>query len=159
MLATCALGAVQIRSGGPTDALGAANVWLRSRRQAIPAIPAPIHTDDEVRAFFGEVVVPNRELYIAESAAGAVVGLMVLDRQWIDNLYLDPYWTGRGIGTCLVELAKRLRPGGLDLWTFQSNVGVRRFYVRLGFVVVEMTDGQRNEERAPGVHYQWAGEE
>ena len=55
----------------------------------------------------------------------------------------------------LVALAKELRPEHLDLWTFQTNIGARRFYERHGFVSVDTTDGE-NEERAPDVHYRWS---
>jgi GNAT superfamily N-acetyltransferase len=153
--ASCAGGDVRLRAGGPSDAVAAANVWLRSRRRAIPAIPAPIHTDDEVRTFFTETVVPNWELYVAEPAPGGVVGLMVLNGHWLQQFYLDPDWTGRGIGTCFIDLAKRLRPNGLELWSFVSNVDARRLYERLGFVAVETSDD--NEEHALAVHYRWSG--
>lgn len=64
--------------------------------------------------------------------------------------------TGAGIGEVLLAQAKRLRPRGLQLWTFQSNTGARRFYERHGFVAVEQTDGD-NEEGAPDVRYEWRG--
>ncbi len=51
--------------------------------------------------------------------------------------------------------AKQLRPAGLQLWTFASNVRAQRFYERHGFVVVERTDGSGNEEKAPGLRYRW----
>jgi hypothetical protein len=41
------------------------------------------------------------------------------------------------------------------LWTFQKNVAARRFYEDRGFQAVEETDGSRNEEREPDVHYVW----
>ena len=60
-------------------------------------------------------------------------------------------WTlngpGRGLGSRLVNLAKELHPNGLDLWTFQSNVGARHFYERHGFAALETTDGA-NEQGA-----------
>jgi hypothetical protein len=47
------------------------------------------------------------------------------------------------------------RPGGFRLWTFRRNEDARRFYERLGFCVVELTDGSGNEEREPDVLYAW----
>jgi hypothetical protein len=52
-----------------------------------------------------------------------------------------------------VELAKRRRPGGLQLWTFVSNVRAQRFYRRHGFTVEERTAGSSNEEKAPDLRY------
>ena len=41
----------------------------------------------------------------------------------------------------------------VSLWTFQRNVGARRFYERNRFVVMESTDGANNEEGDPDVRY------
>lgn len=51
-----------VRRGTPADALAAAEVWLRSRKAAMPAIPAPVHSDDDVRHHFRTVIEALREL-------------------------------------------------------------------------------------------------
>ena len=83
------------------------------------------------------------------------MGILVLRGDWIDQLYVDPDLTGRGIGVGLLHLAKRERPHGLRLWTFVSNDGAKRFYERHGFREVKRTNGSRNEERAPDIQYVW----
>jgi GNAT superfamily N-acetyltransferase len=135
------------------EATPVADLWLRSRYASIPAIPPPVHSDDEVREYFASVVLPRRQLWVIE-IDGGLVALLVLDNGWLAQLYVDPEWTGRGLGSRLVNLAKELHPNSLDLWTFQSNVGARRFYEQHEFVVLETTDGA-NEEGAPDVHYHW----
>jgi len=130
-----------------------ADVWLRSRHASVPANPAPVHSDDEVRAWFAEVVLPTRETWVAE-VSGAVVGLLVLEDGWVDQLHVDPTRTGEGLGSRLLEVAKAERPDGLDLWTFQANHGARRFYERHGFVEVARTDGD-NEEGEPDIRLRW----
>ncbi len=132
-----------------------AQVWLRSRAASVPAIPPPVHSDQEVRAWFEEVVLPSREVWVAETG-GTIIALLVLDGDLVDQLYVDPIWTGRGVGSRLLGVAKERRPAGLNLWTFQANVGARRFYERHGFVATETTDGD-NEEGAPDVRYEWPG--
>jgi len=77
----------------------------------------------------------------------------VLEDDWLDQLYVDPARTGQGIGTRLLEIARRERPVGLRLWTFQSNEGAQRFYERHGFTEVLRTDGSENEERSPDILY------
>jgi GNAT superfamily N-acetyltransferase len=129
-----------------------AQVWLRSRRAAVAAIPPPVQNDGEVRTWFRDLLA-GREVWIAETD-GAVVALLVLDGRWVDQLYVHPAWTGEGIGSRLLQVAKQRHPDGLDLWTFQSNSGARRFYERHGFVAIEATDGD-NEEGAPDLHYEW----
>jgi len=129
------------------------DLWMRSRQASIPAIPPPVHSAADVRAWFAEVVVPTKEVRLVEEAE-IPVALLVLDGDWIDQLYVEPDRAGRGFGSRLLVLAKELRPAGLDLWTFQSNHGARRFYERHGFEAVEMSAGD-NEEGAPDVHYRW----
>ena len=90
----------------------------------------------------------------AASILGVVLGILVLDGEWVDQLYVDPDLTGRGIGADLLAVAKRERPDGLRLWTFASNTGAQRFYERHGFIAVRRTDGRDNEERAPDILYE-----
>lgn len=174
-----------VRPARRADAPAVADLWLRSRRASEPAIPAPIHTDDEVRAWFASIVLPAGETWVAETvdtpeslditesldtpdsldAPETVetvetpeprrpVGVLVLDGPWLDQLYVEPTWFGRGVGSALVSHARSERPDGLDLWTFQANRGARRFYERHGFVAIAETDGD-NEEGAPDVRYRW----
>jgi GNAT superfamily N-acetyltransferase len=63
-----------------------------------------------------------------------VLGILVLEGQWLHQLYVEPTTTGRGIGAGLVTLAQRERPDGLRLWTFAANTAAQRFYERHGFV-------------------------
>ena len=143
----------EIRRAVAADAPGVADVWLRSFAAALPTV-FRAHTDDEVRDWFREVVIPGQETWVAV-ADGRPVGVMVLGDGFLDQLYLDPDWRGRGLGDRFVALAKQRRPAGLDLWTFQVNEPAHRFYERHGFVAVERTDGQGNEEGEPDVRYVW----
>ncbi|WP_327358295.1 GNAT family N-acetyltransferase [Streptomyces sp. NBC_01304] len=142
-----------VRRATDSDAAAVAEVWLRAFSAALPQVRRA-HTDEQVRSWFREVVVPGQETWVA-TVEGAVVGLMVLDGADLEQLYLDPPWRGHGIGDRLVELAKQRRPAGLALWTFQVNAPACRFYERHGFVEAERTDGRRNEEREPDVRYVW----
>jgi GNAT superfamily N-acetyltransferase len=143
-----------IRRGQRADAGAAADLYLRARAAALSAgsIPPGVHDADDVRGHFASHVVEDCELWVAEEE-GALVGILVLDGEMVDQLYVEPGRTGRGIGSALLAVAKRERPRGLRLWTFQSNVGAQRFYERHGFVAERRTDGRDNEERAPDVLY------
>jgi GNAT superfamily N-acetyltransferase len=145
---------MEIRKAAQGEAGPLAALWLRSRTASFPSIPPTVHTDEEVHQWFEEVVLPTCEVWVADSS-GEAMALMVLDQEWIDQLYVDPTATGNGIGGALVEHAKALRPTGLKLWTFQSNLGARSFYEAHGFVVAAMTAGN-NEEKAPDVRYEWS---
>ena len=143
-----------IRRGGAHDARAAADLYLRAREAALHAgsMPAGVHDDDDVRGYFASHIVEACELWVAEQD-GALAGILVLDGAVVDQLYVEPGLTGRGIGSALLAVAKRERPQGLRLWAFQSNTGARRFYERHGFLEVRRTDGRENEERAPDVLY------
>ncbi|WP_432584590.1 GNAT family N-acetyltransferase [Streptomyces sp. HD1123-B1] len=142
-----------VRRAVDSDAAAVAEVWLRSFKAALPGVRRA-HTDDQVRAWLREVVVPGQETWVA-TVDESVVGMMVLDGDDLDQLYLDPAWQGQGIGDRLVHVAKQRRPAGLALWTFQVNESARGFYERRGFVAAECTDGHRNEEREPDIRYVW----
>ncbi|MFF0016679.1 GNAT family N-acetyltransferase [Streptomyces sp. NPDC005374] len=147
------MSAVVIRRATAPDASATADVYLRSFAAALPTVVRP-RSDDEVRAYIRDVVVPSRETWVAV-AEEQVVGLMVLAGDLLSQLYLDPDWRGRGIGDEFVALAKERSPRGLTLWTFQVNEPAHRFYERHGFVEAERTDGTGNEEREPDVRYVW----
>lgn len=144
---------MELRRARGGDAHQIADTWLRARAAAVPAIPPPVHPAHEVHEWFEAVVLPNKETWIAEED-GIVLALLVLDEDWIDQLYVAPGYTGNGIGTDLVNLAKACRPRGLRLWTFQTNRRAQRFYERHGFVPMDATTGD-NEEEAPDIRYEW----
>lgn len=148
---------VTTRVAGRFDAGSVAELYLRARRAAAAAgtIPMVVHDDDAVRAWVAELVVPKLECWISGSSEQPVVGMLVLDDDWIDQLYVDPDLTGRGIGVELIAVAKRQRPAGLRVVTFVSNTGAQRFYSRHGFREIRRTDGSSTEKHAPDIHYAW----
>jgi GNAT superfamily N-acetyltransferase len=148
-----------IRRAGLPDAGAVAALYIRARRAAAVAgsIPPPKHSDEDVRDWIEHLVIPRLEVWLAEDLENRVVGMLVLNDDWVDQLYVDPALTGRGIGSQLLQTARRERPEGLRLWTFASNSGAQRFYERNGFTEVERTDGSGNEEGAPDIQYASGG--
>ena len=88
---------------------------------------------------------PHTELWVAEDDGGALVGVLVLDEDRLEQLYVEPTLIGRGIGSEPIVLAKRARPEGLRLWTFEVNLGAQRIYERHGFRPMERTAGDNEE--------------
>ena len=130
-----------------------ARVLIESRRAAGAAIPPSVHSDEETMAWVRDRLIVEAEVWIVSDPTPCAV--LVLTDRWIEQLYVAAERTGQGLGSLLVELAKQLRPAGLEQWTFASNAGAQRFYERHGFVVAEHTDGSGNEERAPDIRYVW----
>lgn len=146
-----------LRQAVATDAAAIAEVYLRSFDAALPSVRRA-HSDDEVRSWVRDVLVPGGGVFVADINAD-VVGLLALSDGWIKLLYVDPQWQRCGIGTQLISMAKLRAPSGLLLWTFQVNRPAQRFYERHGFVAVEWTDGSGNEELEPDVRYAWPAED
>ena len=80
---------------------------------------------------------------------------MALSPDVIEHLYVAPAWTGHGIGSRLVGLAKERRPHGLDLWTFQSTPVPAGSTSATASSRSTAPDGAANEDRQPDVRYAW----
>lgn len=85
---------ISIRRGAAADARAAAELWLRAGKAATGVIPQPVHGDDDVRDWFASHVVSDAELWVAEDRAGMLVGVLVLEGPWLDQLYVEPTMTG-----------------------------------------------------------------
>lgn len=144
-----------LRKALKDDAQHVAEVYIRARRAAIPFIPPYVHADDEVREWVSSIVIPSQDTWVAVTEDDEIVAMMSLENGWIDQLYVDPAWNRQSIGSSMIQLAKDRYPNGLQLWTFESNMGARRFYERHGFLEVERTDGSDNQEHAPDIRYRW----
>ncbi len=143
-----------LRPARPEEGVAVAELWLRSRKASVPANPPPAYDDDNVRRHFATEVVGVQEVWVVERAGRGLLAMLVVHGGRVEHLMVDPDVTGQGIGSRLIELAKSRAEGSLDLWTFQSNLGARRFYERHGFEAVETTDDD-NVEKAPDVRYRW----
>jgi GNAT superfamily N-acetyltransferase len=142
-----------IRRATPNDAQAVGDVFVRARDEMtyLPRI------DDEHRPLLGGWFVDRDEIWVADQD-GTVVGFAGVNGDVLTHLYVDPTAQNRGLGTALLERAKQLRPGRLELWVFQKNDGARRFYERHGFRLVELTDGGSNMEKEPDARYEWLPE-
>lgn len=141
------------RAAALADAADITSVYLRSFDAALPNVRRA-HSDDAVRDWVQHVLVPGGGVWVAQTE-DLVIGMLALGDGWIEQLYVDPDWQRRGIGTLLLSLAKRQAASGLQLRTFQINLAARCFYEQHGFQVAERTDGSENEEHEPDARYVW----
>ena len=137
---------------GELEDVGTVARMMRSTYDLMDYIPR-LHTPEEDLAYIGGLF-GEREIWVAENDAG-VVGFATLSADELMQMHVDPDEQNAGIGSALLARAKERRPAGFTLWTFQKNVGARRFYERHGLEVVRLTDGEGNEEREPDVQYAW----
>lgn len=150
-------GEVLLRPATPEDLPMLAELHLRARAAAYPAMPRGVRPAEQVRSWVGSWDLAVREVWLAESPRTDTVGYAMLHQDWLDDLYVDPRAQGRGVGTALLDVAKARRPGGFCLWVFVSNHPARRFYAGHGLVELEYTDGSANEEAAPDLRMAWPG--
>lgn len=120
----------------------------------IPGYDTSLHSQAEFHALYTEKVMIDGPVW-GGFEAGQLRGFVALQPGWIDHLYVDQAHHRRGIGSALVKLAQG-QQDDFQLYTFQANINARRMYERHGFVVTELTDGQRNEEKMPDATYRWS---
>jgi len=121
------------------------------RRDSVPTI----HSVGAVEQWIREILVARRSSYVIEQE-GEIVGWIDVHIGWVNALYCRRGFTGQGLGLRLLQLAKALSPNGLKLYTFQMNLGARKFYEREEFVEIALGDGSDNEEKTPDVLLEWS---
>jgi GNAT superfamily N-acetyltransferase len=145
-----------LRQATPADAPRIADLLISTRTAFMPYAPSA-HPEDDVRAWVASHLVPTGGVVVAEvndRVVGAMATAVNAGASWITQMAVEPSLVGSGIGTNLLAHAIRALSLPIRLYTFQQNVGARRFYERNGFVAVEFTDGKENEERCPDVLYE-----
>lgn len=142
------------------DADAIAEIYLRSRKELVSCAPL-VHPDQSVREWIRDKLLPAGGVTVA-SLVDVVVGFVAVSKSsessWIDQLYLVPTHTRRGIGTALLDHAMNTLPPPIRLYTFHCNEAARHFYERHGFKAIAYSDGSRNEENSPDILYEWQPE-
>jgi GNAT superfamily N-acetyltransferase len=119
-----------VRNATLDDSERIADIYLASRGRYISYAPI-VHTDAEVRIWIKTTLVPSGNVLVV-SGDEEVMGFLAISRDdthgWIDHLYLDPSVVGRGLGSLLLEEAKKILGSPIRLYTFQRNEEARRFY-------------------------------
>ena len=148
-----------LRSATASDAPCIANLLIDTRSMFMPYAPSA-HTEEEVRAWVACHLVPTGGVVVAE-ANGRVVAAVATATEgktsWVSQMAVDPPLVNQGLGSVLLAHVLQTLAPPICLYTFRANFGARRFYERHGFVAVEFTDGQANEEHCPDVRYEYRG--
>ena len=145
-----------VRKMGPQELESVVDLWWQSHEASTSWLrPDQKFSADESKSFFRTVVAEACELWVAE-ADGELLGMLALDGDQLDRLYVSPPAQGRGVGSALLEQAKALSADGLRLVTLQRNVRACRFYERRGFVAYEFGRSALPEDE-PDVWYRWSG--
>ncbi|WP_439498078.1 GNAT family N-acetyltransferase [Bosea sp. (in: a-proteobacteria)] len=148
-----AQGGLSIARAAPDDGAAIAELYLATRTDALPFLRR-VHSDAAVRDWIIHDRLGRGEIWTAR-LDGQIVGFLALDGDELDQLYLRPGHYRRGIGSLLLDKAKERSPERLRLFTFQRNARARAFYEAHGFRIVDLNDGERNEEGEPDILFEW----
>ena len=140
---------VVLRPAEAEDAHDIARI-LRAALAAFNWMPQ-LHTPDEDLYFVRHVLLVEQTVTVA-TIEDRIVGFAATKNEWIEQLYLHPDWTARGIGARLLNHVTAAMTH-VKLFCFEANAGACRFYERHDFVADAFGDGSSNEEGLPDIHY------
>lgn len=112
---------------------------------------------NEIAALFEPGLLDRRTVLVAE-AEGRIFGYLSMGEDgFVPALYLAPPARGRGIGKAILDVAKALRPEGIELTVFVPNAAAQRFYAREGFRSVPGGRVTEIDEGIPTLRLRWEG--
>ena len=143
-----------IREYRPDDFDALTIVWRISREKSLPEFQREKgHFFYEDQNYFQNHILQNNQVWVVESEQRPVA-FMAINKDFIDQLYIHPDYQRRGIGRALLDVARRLSPDHLWLYTLQVNVAARAFYEKNDFVA-EKFGFSPPPENEPDVEYHW----
>lgn len=124
------------------------SLWYRSWTHTFPNLKHPLSFEQWKCRFQNEYAL-NADVWVAATKE-RIVGFMVARDSVIAQIFVDVDIQRSGVGTALLNQAKKIYPDGLKLTTLEQNVNARRFYEKHGFVAgvtgINPINGQRNIE-------------
>jgi ribosomal protein S18 acetylase RimI-like enzyme len=143
-----------IREYRPDDFDAVTILWRISREKSLPEFQLEKgHFFFEDRNYFQNFVLKNNHVWVVE-LQNRSVGFMAMNKDFIDQLYIDPNYQRQGIGQSFIDFARERSPDHLWLYTLQVNVNARAFYEKNGFVA-EKFGVSPPPESEPDVEYHW----
>ena len=117
----------------PEYALEVVKLWRRSFQRAMG-----LEEQNRLGEVRGQIdflsTIDPASLHVAmDPVSSTVLGFMALSEGALDHLYVHVDCQGAGLGTSLLNVAKRRSPGGIELFTFRRNRLAQSFYKTRGF--------------------------
>jgi ribosomal protein S18 acetylase RimI-like enzyme len=129
-------------------------LWRIAREKLLPeGVTDTGHHFCEDQDYFRNQVLKKNRVWVVEIDRRPAA-FMAMENEFIDQLYIHPRKQRRGIGTALLEFARRKSPDHLWLYTLQSNVNARAFYEKNGFIAEKFGFSPPPESEAD-VEYHW----
>lgn len=132
-----------------------ADLWVASWQAAMPGIDFTVRRDWFL-AYLSDIEAQGGET-ICAFAGKHPLGFILLDceRGVLEQIAIWPALFGTGIGTLLLDEAKRRCPSGLSLEVNADNARALRFYEKSGFERAEF--GVNPASGLPTWHMRWPG--
>ncbi|MCI5801567.1 MAG: GNAT family N-acetyltransferase [Oscillospiraceae bacterium] len=150
----------QIRKAGKDDVSRIAEILIFTKRTAY----RPIFQNDRVS--FGEMqVLPLAQALLEDEAAlgcywvyddGIVKGLVRISGDQVEELYVDPFFQGEGVGSRLLCFAVGQK-GCRFLWVLEKNKKAVAFYQSHGFAGTGERKPQEGTEEEI-IRMKWSGD-
>lgn len=121
----------------PTDRDALLDLWVASWTDAIPSIDFRARRSWFAERVDGHLGAGALLVTARPDDGGPLLGYGLVNpvKRYLDQLAVEPAWKRRGVGSALVEEAKRLCLEGLGLHVNQDNARAVRFYERHGFAI------------------------
>jgi putative acetyltransferase len=118
----------------PADEDAAIELWRRTWQQHYPQLDFTARLP-WWRGRWRNELVPTAAVTVAEQG-DALIGFVTVDPRtgYLDQIVVAPEAWGSGLALALMDEAKRLSPGGLELTVNGDNARAIRFYEKQGFV-------------------------
>jgi putative acetyltransferase len=128
-------GPVTLRRYAAADEDAAIELWRRSWQRTFPEIDFAARTP-WWRERWQRELVPAAIITVAESE-GALAGFVTLDPAtgYLDQIVVAPECWGGPVAALLLDEAKRLAPGRIELLVNKDNSRAIRFYRKHGFAL------------------------
>ena len=126
-------------------------MWRNSKQNALGI--AEQHSFEDHLNFLKFNLAKDNRIYLAVDEEENVLGLMAMDSDFLNQLYVHIEHQGKGIGSELLNRAKEKSNGSLKLYTFESNSKAQRFYETHVFRIIG--GGSDNEEQLPDLLLEW----
>ena len=121
----------------PEYGLEVVKLWRRSFQRAMGLPEQDRFEELSGHLDFFAGLDPAHHRLLMETDASRIVAFMSLAPGYLEHLYVDVEWQGRGLGTRLLNEAKTDAGAGIELHTFQLNTGAQAFYLSQGFREIE----------------------
>jgi putative acetyltransferase len=122
-----------LRSYEASDEDAAIELWRRTWQAAYAHLDFSARTDWWRERWRMELI-PQATIVVAETA-GTLFGFMTVEPEsgYLDQIVVAPECWGTELASLLLDEAKRISPGRLDLLVNKDNARAIRFYEKHGF--------------------------